>query len=183
MRETVMEERGLLYLGMGVSGGEESACNGPSLMPRGSFEAYKYIEDILLKVAPQVPDSGPCVTYIGKGGTGNFVKMVHNGIEYGDMQLIAEAYDVLKSVVKLTDGELRQVFSEWNNGEPLSFLIEITTDIFFIKDEQGEAAPTIEASLDSRFLSGLKDERVEASKIFQGDYSTGLPVDKVQSKM
>ena len=194
---------------MGVSGGEEGARNGPSLMPGGSLEAYKYIEDILLKVAAQVPDSGPCVTYIGKGGSGNFVKMVHNGIEYGDMQLIAEAYDVLKSVGKLTNSELQQVFSEWNKGELLSFLIEITADIFGIKDEQGEgylvdkvldktgmkgtgkwtvqqaaelsvAAPTIEASLDSRFLSGLKDERVEASKIFQGDYSTGLPVDKAQ---
>ncbi|OQU75706.1 hypothetical protein SORBI_3010G009300 [Sorghum bicolor] len=183
-REKAMEERGLLYLGMGVSGGEEGARNGPSLMPGGSFEAYKYIEDIVLK-------------------------MVHNGIEYGDMQLISEAYDVLKSVGKLTNSELHQVFSEWNKGELLSFLIEITADIFGIKDEQGEgylvdkvldktgmkgtgkwtvqqaaelsvAAPTIEASLDSRFLSGLKDERVEASKIFQGDYSTGLPVDKAQ---
>ncbi|MDE5286002.1 MAG: NADP-dependent phosphogluconate dehydrogenase, partial [Buchnera aphidicola] len=89
------------------------------------FEAYKYIEDILLKVAAQVPDSGPCVTYIGKGGSGNFVKMVHNGIEYGDMQLIAEAYDVLKSVGKLSNEELQRVFSEWNKGELLSFLIEI----------------------------------------------------------
>ncbi|AQK79955.1 6-phosphogluconate dehydrogenase1 [Zea mays] len=179
-------------------------------MPGGSFEAYKYVEDIVLKVAAQVPDSGPCVTYIGKGGSGNFVKMVHNGIEYGDMQLISEAYDVLKSVGKLTNSELHQVFSEWNKGELLSFLIEITADIFGIKDEHGDgylvdkvldktgmkgtgkwtvqqaaelsvAAPTIEASLDSRFLSGLKDERVEASKIFQGDYySTGSPVDKAQ---
>uniref|UniRef100_A0A804PSB8 6-phosphogluconate dehydrogenase, decarboxylating n=2 Tax=Zea mays TaxID=4577 RepID=A0A804PSB8_MAIZE len=209
-REKAMEERGLLYLGMGVSGGEEGARNGPSLMPGGSFEAYKYVEDIVLKVAAQVPDSGPCVTYIGKGGSGNFVKMVHNGIEYGDMQLISEAYDVLKSVGKLTNSELHQVFSEWNKGELLSFLIEITADIFGIKDEHGDgylvdkvldktgmkgtgkwtvqqaaelsvAAPTIEASLDSRFLSGLKDERVEASKIFQGDYySTGSPVDKAQ---
>ncbi|VAI68108.1 unnamed protein product [Triticum turgidum subsp. durum] len=187
-REKAMEERGLLYLGMGVSGGEE---------------------DILLKVSAQIPDSGPCVTYIGNGGSGNFVKMVHNGIEYGDMQLIAEAYDVLKSVGKLTNGELQQVFAEWNKGELLSFLVEITADIFSIKDDQGEgylvdkvldktgmkgtgkwtvqqaaelsvAAPTIEASLDSRFLSGLKDERVAASKIFQGDYSSGETVDKAQ---
>lgn len=204
-----MEERGLLYLGMGVSGGEEGARHGPSMMPGGSLEAYQYIEDILLKVSAQVPDSGPCVTYIGKGGSGNFVKMVHNGIEYGDMQLIAEAYDVLKSVGKLTNGELQQVFAEWNKGELLSFLVEITADIFSIKDDQGEgylvdkvldktgmkgtgkwtvqqaaelsvAAPTIEASLDSRFLSGLKDERVAASKIFQGDYSSGETVDKAQ---
>lgn len=98
-RQEEAKKRGLLYLGMGVSGGEEGARNGPSLMPGGSYEAYKYIEDIIVKIAAQV-DSGPCVTYIGKGGSGNFVKMVHNGIEYGDMQLIAEAYDVLKSVGK-----------------------------------------------------------------------------------
>jgi 6-phosphogluconate dehydrogenase len=208
-REKEMEERGLLYLGMGVSGGEEGARHGPSMMPGGSLEAYQYIEDILLKVSAQVPDSGPCVIYIGKGGSGNFVKMVHNGIEYGDMQLIAEAYDVLKSVGKLTNSELQQVFAEWNKGELLSFLVEITADIFGIKDDQGEgylvdkvldktgmkgtgkwtvqqaaelsvAAPTIEASLDSRFLSGLKDERVAASKIFQGDYTSDVPVDKAQ---
>lgn len=197
-REKAMNERGLLYLGMGVSGGEEGARHGPSMMPGGSHDAYKNIEDILLKVAAQVPESGPCVTYIGKGGSGNFVKMVHNGIEYGDMQLIAEAYDVLKSVGKLSNEELHEVFSEWNNGELLSFLIEITADIFGIKDDKGSegghlvdkvldktgmkgtgkwtvqqaadlsiAAPTIAASLDSRFLSGLKDERVEASKVFE----------------
>ncbi|NP_001406532.1 phosphogluconate dehydrogenase (NADP(+)-dependent, decarboxylating) 1 [Spinacia oleracea] len=194
-REKAMEEKGLLYLGMGVSGGEEGARNGPSMMPGGSFDAYKNIEDILTKVAAQVV-SGPCVTYIGKGGSGNFVKMIHNGIEYGDMQLIAEAYDVLKSVGKLSNEELKEVFAEWNRGELLSFLIEITADIFGIKDDKGEgylvdkvldktgmkgtgkwtvqqaaelsvAAPTIASSLDSRFLSGLKDERVEAAKVFK----------------
>ncbi|XP_047340902.1 6-phosphogluconate dehydrogenase, decarboxylating 2 [Impatiens glandulifera] len=194
-REKAMTELGFLYLGMGVSGGEEGARNGPSMMPGGSFEAYKNIEDILVKVAAQV-DSGPCVTYIGKGGSGNFVKMVHNGIEYGDMQLIAEAYDVLKSVGKLSNEELHQVFSEWNKGELLSFLVEITADIFKIKDDKADghlvdkvldktgmkgtgkwtvqqaaelsiAAPTIAASLDSRFLSGLKEERVLAAKVFQ----------------
>ncbi|URE02196.1 hypothetical protein MUK42_20582 [Musa troglodytarum] len=212
-REKAMAELGLLYLGMGVSGGEEGARNGPSLMPGGSYEAYKYIEDILLKVAAQVPDSGPCVTYIGKGGSGNFVKMVHNGIEYGDMQLIAEAYDVLKSVGKLTNDELQHVFSEWNKGELLSFLIEITADIFGVKDDKGDghlvdkvldktgmkgtgkwtvqqaaelsvAAPTIAASLDSRFLSGLKEERVEAAKVFQSggfsDVFESKPVDKAK---
>ncbi|XP_022155066.1 6-phosphogluconate dehydrogenase, decarboxylating 3-like [Momordica charantia] len=195
-REKEMTELSLLYLGMGVSGGEEGARNGPSLMPGGSFDAYKHIEDILLKVAAQVPDSGPCVTYIGKGGSGNFVKMVHNGIEYGDMQLISEAYDVLKSAGKLSNDELRAVFSEWNKGELQSFLIEITADIFGIKDDKREghlvdkvldktgmkgtgkwtvqqaaelsvAAPTIASSLDARFLSGLKEERVEASRIFR----------------
>ncbi|CAH9128876.1 unnamed protein product [Cuscuta epithymum] len=195
-REKEAAELGLLYLGMGVSGGEEGARQGPSLMPGGSFEAYKHIEDILLKVAAQVPDSGPCVTYIGKGGSGNFVKMVHNGIEYGDMQLIAEAYDVLKSVGKLSNAELHEVFTEWNKGELLSFLIEITADIFGIKDDKADgylvdkvldktgmkgtgkwtvqqaaelsvATPTIASSLDSRFLSGLKEERVKAAKIFK----------------
>ncbi|KAK8491310.1 hypothetical protein V6N13_127910 [Hibiscus sabdariffa] len=191
-REKEMSGLGLLYLGMGVSGGEE---------------------DILLKVAAQVPDSGPCVTYIGKGGSGNFVKMVHNGIEYGDMQLIAEAYDVLKSVGKLSNEELRSVFSQWNKGELLSFLIEITADIFGIKDDRGEgylvdkvldktgmkgtgkwtvqqaaelsvAAPTIAASLDSRFLSGLKEERVKAAKVFKsggfGDILTDQTMDKAK---
>ncbi|RDX90740.1 6-phosphogluconate dehydrogenase, decarboxylating 3, partial [Mucuna pruriens] len=210
-REKEVAELGLLYLGMGVSGGEEGARNGPSLMPGGSFEAFKYIEDILLNVAAQVPESGPCVTYIGKGGSGNFVKMIHNGIEYGDMQLIAEAYDVLKSVGKLSNEELQSVFSEWNRGELLSFLIEITADIFGIKDDKADgylvdkvldktgmkgtgkwtvqqaaelsvAAPTIQASLDARFLSGLKEERVEAAKFFKSggfdDILADQPVDK-----
>ncbi|CAM8922264.1 unnamed protein product [Rhodiola kirilowii] len=199
-REKELAQQGLLYLGMGVSGGEEGARNGPSMMPGGSYEAFKYIEDILLKVAAQV-DSGPCVTYIGNGGSGNFVKMVHNGIEYGDMQLISEAYDVLKSVGKLSNEELHEVFSEWNKGELLSFLIEITADIFSIKDDKGGegnlvdkvmdksgmkgtgkwtvqqaadlsiAAPTIASSLDSRFISELKVERVEASKVFSSSSS------------
>lgn len=202
------EELGLLYLGMGVSGGEEGARKGPSLMPGGSFEAYKHIEDILLKVAAQVPDSGPCVTYIGKGGSGNFVKMIHNGIEYGDMQLIAEAYDVLKSVGKLSNAELHEVFSDWNKGELLSFLVEITADIFGIKDDKADgylvdkvldktgmkgtgkwtvqqaaelsvAAPTIASSLDSRFLSGLKEERVEAAKIFKSGGIADVIADQV----
>ncbi|GAB4828985.1 hypothetical protein Ancab_018644 [Ancistrocladus abbreviatus] len=212
-RAKAMEEKGLLYLGMGVSGGEEGARHGPSLMPGGSYEAYKYIDDILLKVAAQVPDSGPCVTYIGKGGSGNFVKMVHNGIEYGDMQLISEAYDVLKSVGKLSNEELKEVFAEWNSGELLSFLIEITSDIFGVKDDKGDgylvdkvldktgmkgtgkwtvqqaaelsvAVPTIASSLDSRFLSGLKEERVQAAKIFKSsgidDVLADQTVDKKQ---
>ncbi|KAG6552572.1 hypothetical protein Mapa_005770 [Marchantia paleacea] len=186
--------KGLLYLGMGVSGGEEGARRGPSLMPGGTPEAYRYIEDVVAKVAAQV-DDGPCVTYVGPGGSGNFVKMIHNGIEYGDMQLISEAYDVLKTVGGLTNQELQETFEEWNKGELDSFLIEITADIFSVKDDKGEgelvdkildktgmkgtgkwtvqqaaelsvAAPTIAASLDSRFLSGLKEERVAAAEIF-----------------
>ncbi|PWA86566.1 6-phosphogluconate dehydrogenase family protein [Artemisia annua] len=187
--------KGLLYLGMGVSGGEEGARNGPSLMPGGSYQAYDNIKDIVSKVAAQVED-GPCVTYIGEGGSGNFVKMVHNGIEYGDMQLISEAYDVLKNVGGLSNAELAEIFDEWNRGELESFLIEITADIFKVKDEHGDgelvdkildktgmkgtgkwtvqqaaelsvAAPTIAASLDCRYLSGLKDEREAASKVLE----------------
>ncbi|GAB4840199.1 hypothetical protein Ancab_020964 [Ancistrocladus abbreviatus] len=202
-RAKAVEEKGLLYLGMGVSGGEEGARHGPSLMPGGSYEAYKYIEDILLKVAAQVPDSGPCVTYIGKGGSGNFVKMVHNGIEYGDMQLIAEAYDVLKSVGKLSNEELKEVFAD--------FLIEITSDIFGVKDDKGDgylvdkvldktgmkgtgkwtvqqaaelsvAVPTMASSLDSRFLSGLKEERVQAAKIFKSSGVDDILADQAVDK-
>ncbi|CAH1451518.1 unnamed protein product [Lactuca virosa] len=160
------ENRGLLYLGMGVSGGEEGARNGPSLMPGGSYEAYNNIKDIVEKVAAQVED-GPCVTYIGEGGSGNFVKMVHNGIEYGDMQLISEAYDVLKNVGGLSNTELAEIFDEWNRGELESFLIEITADIFKSSRaaELSVAAPTIAASLDCRYLSGLKDEREDAARI------------------
>ena len=189
--------RGILYLGMGVSGGEEGARKGPSLMPGGSHQAYLNIQDVLSKVAAQV-DDGPCVTFVGPGGAGNFVKMVHNGIEYGDMQLIAEAYDVLRTAGGLTNEELASVFAEWNAGELESFLIEITSDIFLVKDgENGEealvdkildktgmkgtgkwtvqqaaelsvAAPTIAASLDCRFLSGLKEERENAAAVLAG---------------
>lgn len=189
------QSKGLLYLGMGVSGGEDGARHGPSLMPGGSLEAYSNIENILKKVAAQV-DDGPCVTYIGEGGSGNFVKMVHNGIEYGDMQLISEAYDVLKNVGGLSNEELAAIFDEWNKGELESFLVEITADIFKVKDDLGEgelvdkildktgmkgtgkwtvqqaaelsvAAPTIAASLDCRYLSGLKEERESAAKVYQ----------------
>ncbi|PSC67084.1 5 -3 exoribonuclease 1, partial [Micractinium conductrix] len=167
---------------------------GPAMMPGGDAEAYKFLQPIVEKVAAQT-DDGACVTYIGKGGSGNFVKMVHNGIEYGDMQLIAEAYDVLRVVGGLSNEELAQVFDEWNKSELESFLVEITASIFKKKDEMGEgflidkvqdktgmkgtgkwtiqqaaelsvAAPTMEAALDARFLSGLKDERVAAEAVY-----------------
>ncbi|CAM8950502.1 unnamed protein product [Rhodiola kirilowii] len=204
------ENRGLLYLGMGVSGGEEGARNGPSLMPGGHFEAYSNVESILKKVAAQVED-GPCVTYIGEGGAGNFVKMVHNGIEYGDMQLISEAYDVLRLVGGCSNEELAEIFDEWNRGELESFLVEITADIFKVKDEFGDgelvdkildktgmkgtgkwtvqqaaelsvAAPTIASSLDCRYLSGLKDERVAAADILK-DAGLVEQVEYVRSKV
>ncbi|MEO1070166.1 MAG: NAD(P)-binding domain-containing protein, partial [Cyanobacteria bacterium J06638_6] len=125
-----LESTGLRFIGMGVSGGEEGALLGPSLMPGGTRAAYDSIEPIVKKIAAQV-DDGPCVTYIGPRGAGHYVKMVHNGIEYGDMQLIAEAYDLMKNVLGLDHNQLFEVFAEWNLTDELnSFLIEITADIF-----------------------------------------------------
>ncbi len=196
-RVAELESTGLRYIGMGVSGGEEGALNGPSLMPGGTKEAYDEIEAIVTKIAAQV-DDGPCVTYIGPKGAGHYVKMVHNGIEYGDMQLIAEAYDLLKNVLGLDHNQLHQVFAEWNTTDELnSFLIEITTDIFkqidpdtntplveLILDaagqkgtgrwtvvsslELGVAIPTIGAAVNARIMSSIKEERVAASKQISG---------------
>ncbi|KXZ52783.1 hypothetical protein GPECTOR_8g171 [Gonium pectorale] len=209
-RVTKVAEKGLLYLGMGVSGGEEGARRGPSMMPGGSPEAYKHIQSIVEKVAAQV-DDGPCVTYIGGGGAGNFVKMVHNGIEYGDMQLISEAYDVLRTLGGLDNEELAAVFTEWNQSELKSFLVEITSIIVNKKDDQAPgylvdkivdqtgskgtgkwtvqqaaelavAAPTMASALDARYLSALKPERVSASKVFTKCTQPGpvAGVDKAQ---
>lgn len=196
-RTTELEGSGLTFIGMGVSGGEEGALNGPSMMPGGTEAAYRIIEPILTKIAAQVAD-GPCVTYIGRGGSGHYVKMVHNGIEYGDMQLIAEAYDLLKNVAGLNHEELHQVFADWNKTEELdSFLIEITAKIFKYIDpetkqplvelildaagqkgtgrwtiqsalELGVAIPTIFAAVNARIISSIKTERVAASKLLTG---------------
>jgi 6-phosphogluconate dehydrogenase len=187
-----LESSGLGFVGMGVSGGEEGALNGPSLMPGGTEAAYRELEPIVTKIAAQV-DDGPCVTYIGPGGAGHYVKMVHNGIEYGDMQLIAEAYDLL-SAAGLSAMELHEVFTAWNKTEELdSFLIEITADIFkkidpetdkplveLILDcagqkgtgrwtivsslELGVPIPTMYAAVNARVMSSFKDERIAASK-------------------
>jgi 6-phosphogluconate dehydrogenase len=187
-----LEATGLGFVGMGVSGGEEGALKGPSLMPGGTEAAYRELEPILTKIAAQV-DDGPCVTFIGPGGAGHYVKMVHNGIEYGDMQLIAEAYDILKNILGLTNQELGEVFTQWNQTEELnSFLIEITADIFkkldpetgkhlidFILDSAGQKGtgrwtivssldlgvpiPTMYAAVNARVMSAYKDERVAAS--------------------
>lgn len=192
-----LESTGLRFIGMGVSGGEEGALNGPSLMPGGTRAAYDSIEPIVQKIAAQV-DDGPCVTYIGPRGAGHYVKMVHNGIEYGDMQLIAEAYDLMKSVLGLDHNQLYEVFAEWNTTEELdSYLIEITTDIFTNLDpdtgkplvelildaagqkgtgrwtvmsalELGVGIPTITAAVNARIMSSIKDERVAASKELAG---------------
>ncbi|MCS6862895.1 MAG: NADP-dependent phosphogluconate dehydrogenase [Abditibacteriales bacterium] len=193
-------EAGVHYFGMGVSGGEEGALHGPSLMPGGGTpEAYAHLEPILTKIAAQV-DDGACVTYIGPKGAGHFVKMVHNGIEYGDMQLIAEAYDLLRHAVGLSPDELHDVFAEWNRGELQSFLIEITARIVNFKDEMtgkplvdvildkaeqkgtgkwtsqialdlGVPIPTITAAVDARFMSAHKAERVAAARLLSSQHA------------
>lgn len=192
-----LESTGLGFVGMGVSGGEEGALKGPSLMPGGTQTAYQELEPILTKIAAQV-DDGPCVTYVGPGGAGHYVKMVHNGIEYGDMQLIAEAYDVLHNGLGLSNEKLHSVFSEWNTTDELnSFLIEITADIFSYVDpetqqhlidlildsagqkgtgrwtivsslELGVPIPTMYAAVNARVMSSFKAERVAASQALTG---------------
>ena len=189
---------GIKFFGMGVSGGEEGALWGPSLMPGGDPEAYRHLEPILTKIAAKTPDDGPCVTHIGAGGSGHFVKMVHNGIEYGDMQLIAEAYDLMKHLGGLTNNQLKTVFAAWNEGQELrSFLIEITSQVIDFADPDGPgplvekildkagakgtgkwttqtaldlgvAIPTITAAVDARTVSSLKDERILASRYLAG---------------
>lgn len=129
-RNRELSAEGFNFIGTGVSGGEEGALKGPSIMPGGQKEAYELVAPILTKIAAVAEDGEPCVTYIGADGAGHYVKMVHNGIEYGDMQLIAEAYSLLKGGLNLTNEELAQTFTEWNNGELSSYLIDITKDIF-----------------------------------------------------
>jgi 6-phosphogluconate dehydrogenase len=193
-----LEAKGLRFFGMGVSGGEEGALWGPSLMPGGSKAAYEEVEPILAAVAAKADEDGePCVTYLGPGGSGHFVKMVHNGIEYGDMQLISESYDLLRRAMDLSARDFHEIFSAWNEGELASYLIEITANIFqkfdddsgtllldVILDKAGQkgtgkwtsqhamdlgvAVPTITAAVDGRFLSALKDERILAAGILQG---------------
>ncbi|HEX6085070.1 MAG TPA: NADP-dependent phosphogluconate dehydrogenase [Thermoanaerobaculia bacterium] len=184
---------GLHFVGAGVSGGEEGARFGPSLMPGGTRESWATMQQIFDAIAAK-SDSGPCVTYCGPDGAGHFVKMVHNGIEYGDMQLIAEAYDVLRRGLGCSPGELAEIFARWNEGPLQSFLIEITAKIFRVRDPEGEGAlvdrildkagqkgtgkwtaqvaldlgvsiPTIAAAIDARVLSSMKDERVAASRV------------------
>lgn len=195
-RMTALENTGIEFIGMGVSGGEEGARHGPSMMPGGSRKAYAAIEPVVTKIAAQVED-GPCVTYIGPGGAGHYVKMVHNGIEYGDMQLIAEIYDLLKHVGGLSNDELADVFAEWNEGELESFLVEITARIFRQKDDASDAdlidvildtakmkgtgswtvqegaelaapIPTIAAAVDARLLSGMRPMRLTGAERLSG---------------
>ncbi|SER47725.1 6-phosphogluconate dehydrogenase [Gracilibacillus ureilyticus] len=195
-RNKELDDTGIHFIGTGVSGGEEGALKGPSIMPGGQREAYDLVAPILEAISAKV-DGDPCVTYIGPNGAGHFVKMVHNGIEYGDMQLIAEAYYILQNVAGLTTDELHEVFTEWNKGELDSYLIEITADIFTKKDEDtgkplvdvildtagqkgtgkwtsknaldlGVPLPLITESVFARFISALKEERVAASKQLSG---------------
>lgn len=192
-----LEAKGLLFIGTGVSGGEEGALKGPSIMPGGSPAAWPYVQPILQKIAAKVADGTPCCQWVGSDGAGHFVKMVHNGIEYADMQLISEAYFLLKEALGLEADELHRIFAEWNKGELNSYLIEITTDIFTKKDaetglpivdvildsagqkgtgswtsqtalELGVAAPTIAEAVFARCISAIKSERITASKKYSG---------------
>jgi len=201
MRRTAyLESRGLLFVGSGVSGGEEGARYGPSLMPGGSSPAWPHVKTILQSIAAKVADGTPCCDWVGENGAGHFVKMVHNGIEYGDMQLISEAYDLMRSALDMSPDEMSQVFATWNQGKLDSYLIEITADILAFKDEDGEALLdkildaagqkgtgkwTAVSALESgipltligeavfgRFLSALKEERVAASKVLTGPSAT-----------
>jgi len=197
-RAKELESQGFSFFGMGVSGGEEGALWGPSLMPGGSRDAYKEVEPIMKAVAAKAEeDGGPCVTYLGPGGSGHYVKMVHNGIEYGDMELIAESYYLLKRALGLSAQEFYEIFTEWNNAELSSFLIEITAKVFKKIDEDtgkplvdvildkagqkgtgrwmgenalelGVSIPTILAAVNGRILSSQKEERVRASSLLTG---------------
>lgn len=134
-RAKCLKEKGLLYIGSGVSGGEEGARYGPSLMPGGHKEAWPHIKDIFQGISAKAPDGSPCCDWVGDDGAGHFVKMVHNGIEYGDMQVICEAYQLLKDILKLNHDQMAEIFEDWNKREIDSFLIEITRDILKFKDE------------------------------------------------
>jgi len=143
-----LEAKGFLFVGTGVSGGEEGALHGPSMMPGGSKAAWPAVKDIFQAICAKVEDGTPCCDWVGEEGAGHFVKMVHNGIEYGDMQLISEAYHLMKSVLGLTNDELHKVFDEWNHGDLDSYLIEITRDIFARKDDEHKEKYVVDSILD-----------------------------------
>ena len=193
-RTTYVESKGLLYVGTGVSGGEEGALKGPSMMPGGSPAAWPFVKPIFQAICAHVEDGSACCDWVGENGAGHFVKMVHNGIEYGDMQLICEAYQLMRDLLGMTPDEMHDVFADWNNGELNSYLIEITRDILAYKDEDGQ--PIVDKILDTagqkgtgkwtgiaaldegvpltliaesvfaRCLSAMKEERVQAAKTF-----------------
>ncbi len=191
-----LAQKGILYIGTGVSGGEEGARHGPSIMPGGNIEAWPLVKEILQAISAKVDDGTPCCDWVGEAGSGHYVKMVHNGIEYGDMQMISEAYDLLYSGLQLSHDEMYTIFDEWNRGELDSYLIEITRDIMAYKDEDGSPLLTkildragqkgtgkwtginslelgvpvtlISQAVYARSLSALKEERLEASKRLAG---------------
>src|SRR5436305_10089848 len=195
-RTKYVESKGLQYIGTGVSGGEEGARHGPSIMPGGSPDAWPHVKDIFQGIAARVEDGTPCCDWVGEDGAGHYVKMVHNGIEYGDMQLICEAYNLMKTGLGFTADQMHQVFAEWNKSELNSYLIEITRDILAFKDtdsqplvdkildtagQKGTGKWTVISSQDlgipitliaeavySRCISALKAERVAASKKLKG---------------
>src|SRR6202035_353373 len=144
--------KGILFIGTGVSGGEEGARFGPSIMPGGNIKAWPHVKEIFQAIAAKVEDGTPCCDWVGEDGAGHFVKMVHNGIEYGDMQLIGEAYQLLKDGLGLTADQLAEVFAEWNKGELDSFLVEITRDILAFKDHDGQ--PLVDKILDTAGQKG-----------------------------
>ncbi len=196
-RTKYLKEKGLLFIGTGVSGGEEGALNGPSLMPGGSPDAWPHVKDIFQGIAAKVADGSPCCEWVGSDGAGHFVKMVHNGIEYGDMQMISEAYYLMQNVLGLSYEEMHDVFAEWNKGELDSYLIEITRDIMAKKDKEtgkymldvimdragqkgtgkwtsqaaldlGIPAQTVAEAVFARAMSAIKEERVEAARQLRG---------------
>ncbi|MDK2801704.1 MAG: 6-phosphogluconate dehydrogenase [Clostridiales bacterium] len=196
-RSKALESKGIHFLGTGVSGGEEGALKGPSIMPGGSKQAWTLLEKILTDISAKVEDNVPCCDYIGSDGAGHYVKMTHNGIEYGDMQLISEAYYLMKELLGMSAKEIQKVFMQWNEGELNSYLIEITADILgktdtstgkpmvdVILDRAGQkgtgkwtsqealdlgvSAPTIAEAVFARCITAIKDERVRASKVLKG---------------
>ncbi|MDR0452747.1 MAG: decarboxylating NADP(+)-dependent phosphogluconate dehydrogenase [Treponema sp.] len=204
-RTAYVEGKGLLYIGTGVSGGEEGALKGPSMMPGGSAKAWEAVKPIFQAISAKVEDGSPCCEWVGQGGAGHFVKMVHNGIEYGDMQLICEAYQLMRDGLGMSAAEMHEVFAEWNRGELDSYLIQITRDILAYKDRDG--SPLVDKILDtagqkgtgkwtvisaldegialtligeavfSRCLSAIKDERVAAARALEGP-SPAIGLDK-----
>ena len=194
-RNEELDNSGINFIGMGVSGGEKGALEGPSLMPGGQKEAYDLVEPILKKIAAKAENGEACVTYVGPNGAGHYVKMVHNGIEYGDMELIAESYNLIRNLLGLSNDEISDVFNEWKDGELKSYLIDITADILTRKDDLGTGKPIVDVILDragnkgtgkwssqsalelgvpqslitesvyARYISAMKDERVAASQV------------------
>jgi 6-phosphogluconate dehydrogenase len=208
-RTRELTEKGLLYIGTGVSGGEEGALKGPSIMPGGNPDAWPHVKDIFQAIAAKVEDGSPCCEWVGDNGAGHYVKMIHNGIEYGDMQMICEAYDVMRHVLGMEAAEMAEVFAEWNRGELDSYLIEITAEILAKRDEEsgqpaidlildaagqkgtgkwtgidalqlGAVATAITEAVYARSLSALKDERVAAAAVLDGPQAPTFSGDRQQ---